>query len=46
MAVAKRCLICHRKLREDGYCENPKCPDYIRTQIHDEEQKKEKKEEE
>ena len=42
MAVAKRCIFCGKKLRADGYCENQKCPDYKRTQIHDEsEQEKE-----
>ena len=40
MAVAKRCIFCGKKLRKDGYCENKKCPDYKRTQIHDEGEKK------
>ena len=40
MAVAKRCIFCGKKLRKDGYCENEKCPDYQRTQIHDEEEKR------
>ena len=36
MAIAKRCLFCRQKLREDGYCINPNCADYPRTLIHDE----------
>lgn len=40
MAVSKRCIFCGKKLREDGYCANKKCVDYKRTQIHDENGKK------
>lgn len=49
MSVKKRCIICHKVLRADGYCGNPDCIDYIRTRIHDEaeaERQKKKEEEE
>ena len=43
MAVAKRCIFCGKKLREDGYCANRKCVDYKRTEIHDKEKRDEPK---
>jgi hypothetical protein len=42
MAVKKRCIFCHKPLRDDGYCENTKCVDYERTRIHDEENEQKK----
>lgn len=40
MVKVKRCLFCKKPLRKDGYCENEKCVDYKRTQIHDRNDKK------
>lgn len=31
--MAKRCKFCAHKLDSDGYCTNPKCPEYIRAEI-------------
>lgn len=41
MPVAKRCPFCRKKLDSEGYCRNTECVDYKRTQMHDEEKKKE-----
>lgn len=29
MAIKKRCNCCLKPLREDGTCQNPKCPRYV-----------------
>lgn len=29
----KRCIFCGRKLDDNGFCTNPKCPDYRRKEI-------------
>lgn len=31
--MAKRCNFCAQKLNEEGYCENPKCPENLRCEI-------------
>ena len=31
--MAKRCKFCAHKIDSDGYCTNPKCPEYIRAEI-------------
>lgn len=29
MAVTKRCIRCHKKVRPDGTCQNPECVLYV-----------------
>lgn len=29
MAVTKRCIRCHKKVRPDGTCSNPECVLYV-----------------
>lgn len=31
--MIKRCMFCGRKLDENGYCTNKKCPEFIRAEI-------------
>ena len=43
MAIAKRCTFCGKKLDAEGYCQNKQCIDYKRTEMHEKEQKGDKK---
>lgn len=42
--MQKRCKFCAKKLNQDGYCENEKCPENLRREIIEKEQAKEKAE--
>ena len=38
--MLKFCTFCARKLNEQGFCTNPKCPDYKRKEIIETEEKR------